>query len=52
MWMGKLKVKAENSIKEAINLHQLHIDKPKTATLSSQEKLMKLLKKHQKWMES
>ena len=50
--MGKLKVKAENSIKEAIVLHKLHIKKPKTATPKSQEKLMTLLKQHQKWMES
>jgi len=35
----------QSAIKQAITLHQVHMDKPKTATMASQEKLMKLLKK-------
>jgi len=35
----------QSAIKQAITLHQLHMDKPKTATMESQEKLMQLLKK-------
>lgn len=37
----------KDSLKKAINLHQKHMDKPKTATAKSQESMMKMMKKHQ-----
>ena len=40
----------KNKLKEAIKLHEEHMKKPSTATPKSQEKLMELMKAHQKEM--
>lgn len=39
-----------DSLNKAIKLHELHMEKPKTATPKSQEELMMLLKEHKKEM--
>ena len=41
--MMKLKEKAKKTLGKAIKLHEVHIDKPKTATEKSQNKLMELM---------
>ena len=39
-----------HKLNKAIKLHEDHMKKPSTATPSSQEKLMKLMKEHKKEM--
>lgn len=36
-----------DSLKKAVNMHDKHMRKPKTATPQSQEEMMMLLKRHQ-----
>ena len=42
---NSLKVKAKKTVGKAIKLHEVHMNKPETATDSSQKVLMDLLKK-------
>lgn len=42
----------KHSLNKAIKLHSLHMIKPKTATIKSQEEMMTMMKKHQKEMKN
>lgn len=40
----------KDSLNKAIALHKVHMKKPKSATMKSQEEMMTLMKKHKKEM--